>query len=145
MLARASPLNPRVETDNKSSIYFILLVACGTNASFISSSLIPLPLSVTRIKDLPPSFISTVTEFAFASIAFSTSSFTTAIGLSITSPAAILFIVSSSRICIDIIILHAGFGGSNSIAGQACFRKMLVLHFSKIETVIILGVRFLQP
>ena len=46
------------------------------------------------IKDIPPSLISIVTAVAPASIAFSTSSFTTDDGLSITSPAAILLIVS---------------------------------------------------
>ena len=46
------------------------------------------------IKDIPPSLISIVTAVAQASIAFSTSSFTTDDGLSITSPAAILLIVS---------------------------------------------------
>ena len=46
------------------------------------------------IKDIPPSLISIVTAVASASIAFSTSSFTTDDGLSITSPAAILLIVS---------------------------------------------------
>ena len=45
------------------------------------------------IKDIPPSLISIVTAVAPASIAFSTSSFTTEDGLSITSPAAILLIV----------------------------------------------------
>ena len=43
---------------------------------------------------IPPSFISIVTDVAPASIAFSTSSFTTEAGRSITSPAAILSIVT---------------------------------------------------
>ena len=103
MLANASPLKPSVDMDKRSCNCFILLVACGINASLISSLSIPLPLSVTRIKLLPPSLISTVTEDAPASIAFSSNSLTTATGLSITSPAAILFTVSLSRTCIDIL------------------------------------------
>ena len=47
--------------------------------------------------EIPPFFISTVTLFAPASIEFSTISFITDAGLSITSPAAILFIVKSSN------------------------------------------------
>jgi hypothetical protein len=52
------------------------------------------PLSVMRISVVPPSLISTVIAVAPASIAFSTSSFTTELGRSTTSPAAILSIVS---------------------------------------------------
>ena len=52
-----------------------------------------LPLSVIFIYDIPPFFISTVILLAPASIEFSTISFTTDAGLSITSPAAIWFIV----------------------------------------------------
>ena len=48
----------------------------------------PLPLSATRMRDMPPFWISTVTEVAPASMAFSTSSFTTEAGRSTTSPAA---------------------------------------------------------
>ena len=47
ILGRASPRNPRVEIDFKSSNLYILLVACLVNASFKSSLLIPLPLSET--------------------------------------------------------------------------------------------------
>ena len=46
---------------------------------------------------MPPFFISTFIFVAPASIEFSTNSFTTDAGLSITSPAAILFIVKSSN------------------------------------------------
>ena len=48
----------------------------------------PVPSSTTRIRLLPPSSISTVMWRAWASRAFSTSSFTTAAGRVITSPAA---------------------------------------------------------
>ena len=44
---------------------------------------------------MPPFFISTFIFVAPASIEFSTNSFTTDAGFSITSPAAILFIVKS--------------------------------------------------
>ncbi len=98
ILERASPLNPRLFTLNRSSADAILLVACLENAVGISSFAIPFPLSVTRINPIPPSRISTVTEPA--STAFSTSSFTTEAGRSTTSPAAIWLIVSESRRCI---------------------------------------------
>ena len=92
---RASPLKPRLSTVSKSSAVVILLVACLRKAVLISSGSIPQPLSVTRMKDIPPSLISTVTASAPASIAFSNSSLTILAGRSITSPAAILSIVSS--------------------------------------------------
>ena len=97
ILANASPLNPIDVTVFKSSALLILLVACLSNAISISSCAIPFPLSVTFIYDIPPFFISTVMFFAPASIEFSTISFMTDAGLSITSPAAILFIVKSSN------------------------------------------------
>ena len=93
MLDSASPLKPSDLTLIRSSTDVILLVECLKNANGISSLTIPEPLSVTLINDIPPSLISTVTALAFASIAFSTSSFTTEDGLSKTSPAAILSIV----------------------------------------------------
>ena len=81
----------------KSETDLILLVACLSNAISKSSSAIPFPLSVIRIYDIPPFFISTVIFVAPASIEFSTISFIADAGLSITSPAAILFIVKSSN------------------------------------------------
>ena len=93
MLDKASPRNPRECMDARSSAVRILLVEWRKKAHLTSSASIPHPLSVTRINEIPPSLISTVTEVAFASIAFSTSSFTIDAGLSITSPAAILSIV----------------------------------------------------
>ena len=89
MLANASPLNPIEYIFSKSSTFRILLVACLSKAISISSRGIPFPLSVIFMNVLPPFFISIVTFVAFASIAFSTNSFTTFAGLSITSPAAI--------------------------------------------------------
>ena len=96
ILASASPLKPRLRTDERSSELLILLVACLKKAHLISSFAIPQPLSVTLISDIPPSLISSVICVAPESIAFSRSSLTTEAGLSITSPAAILFIVSLS-------------------------------------------------
>ena len=87
--ARASPRKPKVKILSRSSAVFTLLVAWRRKAVGISSWAIPQPLSVTRIKLLPPSLISTVIWLAPASIAFSTSSFITEAGRSITSPAAI--------------------------------------------------------
>ena len=89
ILESASPLKPRLFTLIRSIADFILLVEWRRNANGSSFSSIPLPLSVILIKDIPPSFISTVIAVAPASIEFSTNSLTTDEGLSITSPAAI--------------------------------------------------------
>ena len=67
----------------------ILLVAWRRKAVSASLSAMPQPLSVTRIRVIPPFWISTVTAVAPASMAFSTSSLTTLAGRSTTSPAAI--------------------------------------------------------
>ena len=97
ILANASPLNPIDVTVSKSSADLILLVACLSNAISKSSWAIPFPSSVIFIYDIPPFLISTVILSAPASIEFSTISFITDAGLSITSPAAIWFIVNSSN------------------------------------------------
>ena len=89
ILESASPLNPREDTVIRSSAFLILLVVCFKKAFLTCGASIPEPLSVILIKLVPPSFISTVMAIAPASIEFSTSSFTTELGLSITSPAAI--------------------------------------------------------
>jgi len=96
ILANASPLNPIEYVCSKSSIFLILLVACLSNDSGISFADIPFPLSTILTNVFPPFFISIIIFVAPASIEFSTNSFTTFAGLSITSPAAILFIVKSS-------------------------------------------------
>ena len=93
ILARASPLKPSDEILNRSSTVTSLLVACLRNASFTSSFFIPEPLSVTLRNESPLPFTSTVIAVAPESMEFSTSSFMTELGFSITSPAAILFIV----------------------------------------------------
>ena len=97
ILESASPRNPREDIPVRSSTDRILLVECLKKASGTSSFGIPTPLSAIRIREIPPSLISTVTAVAFASIAFSTSSFTIDAGRSITSPAAILSTVIGSK------------------------------------------------
>ncbi len=86
----ASPLKPRVLMEKRSSSLYILLVAYLSRASMASSPFMPMPLSDTRIRDLPPFSISIMMRQACASRAFSTSSLTTENGRSTTSPAAIL-------------------------------------------------------
>ena len=100
MEASASPRKPSVPMRSRSSGRSTLLVACRRNAFGTSSRSMPQPLSVTRMSRTPPCPISTVMAVAPASIEFSTSSFTTEAGRSITSPAAISSAVSRSSILI---------------------------------------------
>jgi len=106
--AKASPLKPKEYRSYKSSIFFILLVACLKNDLSTSLDKIPLPLSVILICFFPPSTMSITICVAPASMEFSINSLVTEEGLSTTSPAAILFIVKSSNIFIffDIIFLQ---------------------------------------
>ena len=87
--ARASPRKPRVPMAARSSWVRSLEVAWRRKAVRASSRLMPQPSSLTRRKLMPPFCSSTVTVLAPASMAFSTSSFTTEAGRSTTSPAAI--------------------------------------------------------
>jgi len=87
---KASPLKPKVLILNKSKEEEILLVAWRLNANKASSRSIPHPSSSTVIFFLPASTIETLICLAPASIEFSTSSFRTLLGLSTTSPAAII-------------------------------------------------------
>jgi len=96
----ASPLKPRVWILSKSVISEILLVECLSIDNTASSFDIPQPSSETDISSLPLFFILTGIFFAPESKEFSTSSFTTEAGRSITSPAAILFTISNGRIFI---------------------------------------------
>ena len=80
ILANASPRKPIVFILNKSSIFFILLVACLSKAILASVSLIPLPLSTTEINALPESDTISLIEVAPASTAFSSNSFTALAG-----------------------------------------------------------------
>ena len=109
ILAKASPLNPIDLTFAKSSAALILLVACLSKANLKSSFAIPDPLSIILICFIPPFFTSIFMLVAPASIEFSTSSLTTEAGLSITSPAAIWFIVNSSNKTIFPIIYSFHF------------------------------------
>ena len=96
MDARASPRKPMVSTLSISSIVPILLVVCLRYEIVRSSLVIPSPSSTMRIPVAPPPSTSILISVALASMEFSISSFTTDAGLSMTSPAAILFIVLSS-------------------------------------------------
>ena len=87
--AKASPRKPRVPILPRSSGVRSLLVAWRRKAVGSSPGAMPQPLSVTRMTPMPPRCISTTTAEAPASMAFSTSSFTTLAGRSTTSPAAI--------------------------------------------------------
>src|SRR5437667_235240 len=97
MVGNASPRNPSVAIESRSSADLSLLVAWRSNASSASSCDIPWPSSITRIMRLPPTSASTRMVFAPASMAFSSSSFTTEAGRSTTSPAAILFATASGN------------------------------------------------
>ena len=98
MVGSASPRKPRVEISLRSSASLILLVAWRQMERQASSIFIPIPLSVTLMKDLPPFWISTSILVAPASIEFSTNSLTQEAGRSTTSPAAILLIVPESSL-----------------------------------------------
>ena len=100
----ASPRNPIVEIAKRSSAVLILLVACFKNAMVTLLLLIPQPLSETLIAIDKHPVVSTRTSVAPASIALSMSSLITDAGRSITSPAAILFIVASSRMYISFFV-----------------------------------------
>ena len=76
-------------TCSKSFKVLILLVAWRWSASSMSSEWMPLPLSLTRIRRIPPPASSTSIAVAPASILFSTISFRALAGRSTTSPAAI--------------------------------------------------------
>ena len=108
MLGRASPRNPRVRRLRRSSTARILLVAWRFRAIRAFCSVMPQPLSATRIYSVPPSKIVTSILSAPASRAFSTSSFTTEAGFSTTSPAAIWLdvLVSSKRTSASCIMLY---------------------------------------
>ena len=93
----ASPRNPSVRTCARSSKPAIFEVAWRSSASSASSWLMPEPLSRTSISFLPPFSRRTSMTVAPASMAFSTSSFTTEAGRSTTSPAAIWLIRSEGR------------------------------------------------
>lgn len=85
ILGSASPRKPSVRIRNKSFSSLILLVACRSKATMQSSSAMPSPLSIMRILDNPASSKWISIDVLFASMEFSTSSFTTEAGRSTTS------------------------------------------------------------
>src|SRR4029453_6973551 len=89
MLGSASPRKPSVVTPSSWSRVDSLLVPCRAKARSASSPSMPSPSSRTVMRSMPPPRRLTSTWRAPASSAFSTSSFTTDAGRSITSPAAI--------------------------------------------------------
>src|SRR2546427_12161620 len=100
MLGSASPRKPSVATVGRSSARASLLVAWRAKATCASSAVMPSPSSRTAISSSPPAASRTSTCSAPASSAFSTSSFTTEAGRSITSPAAICPCTAGGRIAI---------------------------------------------
>ena len=97
MLASASPRKPRVWMRARSSTVVNLLVLWRSTATATSSAGMPQPSSVTSISALPPRSTATSTRRAPASSALSSSSRTSEAGRSITSPAAILPLISGGR------------------------------------------------
>lgn len=92
--ASASPRNPRLRISNRSSSDSFEVAWRSTDNSR-SGGLMPLPSSATRMSDSPPPATTISMSRASASMAFSTSSFTTLAGRSITSPAAMRLTVSA--------------------------------------------------
>ena len=95
----ASPLKPRVERWRRSVSEEILLVAWGRAQFSRSSRVMPHPLSTTLIFSIPPPVVSTDISVAPESTALSMSSRIMALGLSMTSPAAI-FLATSALSCL---------------------------------------------
>ena len=111
MLASASPRNPRVWMELRSSRFFNLEVAWRSSAKGRSSASIPLPSSSIRMRSKPPRSTVITIRFASASRLFSSNSLTTCAGRSTTSPAAIWPMVASSSWTIL-------FGSLNCIASK---------------------------
>src|SRR5437660_7728460 len=128
IVGSASPRNPSVAIESRSSADLSLLVAWRSNASKASSCDIPWPSSITRIMRLPPTSTSTRMVFAPASMAFSSSSFTTDAGRSTTSPAAILFATASGNMRIRLISLGGFF---LLLDGKAKFVELCNVHFAR--------------
>ena len=101
---RASPRNPMVCSEKRSSALRIFDVAWRSKARRASVTDMPIPLSMTCIDAFPASVTSTCILSAPASTAFSTSSLMTDAGRCITSPAAIWLATESGRSCILSIV-----------------------------------------
>ena len=97
ILAKASPRNPLVLRQNKSSAVVILEVAWRSKQSRASEAPIPIPLSITWTSVLPEFLMMSLIWEAPASMAFSSNSFTTEAGRWTTSPAAIWLATWSGR------------------------------------------------
>ena len=104
--ASASPRKPKVPMASSPRSFCSLLVAWRRKQTPASSGSMPLPSSVTRMSDVPPPRISTVTFFAPASKAFSHSSLMTEAGRSTTSPAAMRSATWGER-----MLISGMFGG----------------------------------
>src|SRR2546426_11860530 len=121
MEGSASPRNPSVAIDSRSSEERSFEVACRSKAMIASSRVMPSPSSRTRINCLPPVSTSILILQAQASSAFSSNSFTTDEGRSTTSPAAILLARASGRT----LIFDIG-GGILSQARVNDYRRHIV-------------------
>ena len=97
MEASASPRKPMVCKANRSAASRILEVAWRSKERRASVSDMPFPSSMTWMAVFPASVINTWMFLASASMAFSTSSFTTEAGRWITSPAAIWLATESGN------------------------------------------------
>ena len=97
MAARASPRKPMVATRSRSSSVVIFDVAWRVSARPSCPCSMPQPLSLMRIRRMPPSSRSMRMRVLPASMAFSRSSLSTEEGRSTTSPAAIWLIRWSGR------------------------------------------------
>ncbi len=93
------------------------------NAVGISSKSIPQPLSVMRIKSIPPPLTDTEISVAPASIAFSVNSLTIDDGLSTTSPAAIRLNISLGSLLIFIysVFSFKSLNMSSAVRGVISF------------------------
>jgi hypothetical protein len=120
MLGSASPRNPRLSTRARSPAEASLLVAWRRKARAASAGAMPTPSSVTEIHWAPPSEIATSTRVASASREFSTSSFTTEAGRSMTSPAAIWLTRSS---------------GSTRIRGMALLGRLAARGRARVQPI----------
>ncbi len=137
MEGSASPRNPKETILKRSCLSVILLVACLVKASGTSTGSIPAPLSTTRI-NVSPAFSTTMSIcVAPASIAFSTNSFTTLAGRSMTSPAAIWLANKFDSSCIlPITILRrdASLLTSHFFQTVKCIYR---IHWRHVQNIII--------
>ena len=89
-------------------------------ASINSLPAMPAPSSTTRMSDRPPPAVAISTRVAPASSAFSTSSFTTLAGRSMTSPAAIWLIIVSESWRMGMARLYRDSGRGERVRRCGC-------------------------